>query len=61
MARDHFGIKPFFYTLVDEELIFASEIKGILANPKANAKIDKVGIAELFGLRPMSHTWKCYF
>lgn len=52
MARDHFGIKPVFYKIVDEEVVFASEIKAILAHPKINAKIDKVGIAELFGLGP---------
>ena len=56
MARDHFGIKPFFYTFVDEQLIFASEIKAFFVHPKVNAKIDKVGIAELFGLRPMPYT-----
>jgi len=31
-ARDFFGIKPFYYTIVDGEFIFASEIKAILAH-----------------------------
>ncbi|MCL1924579.1 MAG: asparagine synthase (glutamine-hydrolyzing) [Defluviitaleaceae bacterium] len=31
-ARDFFGIKPFYYTLANGELIFASEIKAILAH-----------------------------
>ena len=56
MARDHFGIKPFFYTIVDNEIIFSSEIKAILIHQKVNAKIDKIGLCELFGLRTMSHT-----
>lgn len=30
MARDRFGQKPFYYTLMDKKLIFASEIKAIL-------------------------------
>ena len=29
-ARDRFGIKPFYYTVVDGELYFASEIKALL-------------------------------
>ena len=33
-ARDHFGIKPFYYSLTDEgELLFGSEIKSFLAHP----------------------------
>lgn len=29
-ARDHFGIKPFYYTVVDNTLYFASEMKALL-------------------------------
>ena len=33
-ARDHFGIKPFYYYLTDEgELLFGSEIKSFLTHP----------------------------
>lgn len=32
-ARDHFGIKPFFYYFKDNKFIFASEIKAILEHP----------------------------
>lgn len=32
-ARDHFGIKPFYYLLVPEGLAFASEIKALLEIP----------------------------
>ncbi len=32
-ARDFFGIKPFYYAVVDGNLVFASEIKSILAYP----------------------------
>lgn len=32
MARDRFGIKPFYYAVINKGLIAASEIKGILAS-----------------------------
>jgi len=32
-ARDRFGIKPFYYTFVDNTFLFASEIKALLAHP----------------------------
>ncbi len=32
-ARDFFGIKPFYYTVNDNNLVFSSEIKGILEFP----------------------------
>lgn len=34
IARDFFGIKPMHYTLIDGELVYASEIKSILCHPK---------------------------
>jgi len=32
-ARDFFGIKPFYYAVIDSTLVYASEIKAILAYP----------------------------
>lgn len=32
-ARDFFGIKPFYYAVVDKELVYGSEIKSILEYP----------------------------
>lgn len=55
LARDHFGIKPLYYTFSDENFIFASEIKAILEHPTVEAKIDRTGINELFGIGP-NHT-----
>ena len=34
IARDFFGIKPMHYTLIDGDLVYASEIKSILEHPK---------------------------
>jgi asparagine synthase (glutamine-hydrolysing) len=55
LARDHFGIKPLFYTIKDNTLIFASEIKAIFEYPNISKEIDAQGISELFGIGP-SHT-----
>ena len=55
LARDHFGIKPLFYTLKNNTLIFSSEIKGLFNYPGVEKILDSQGICELFGIGP-SHT-----
>lgn len=55
IARDHFGVKPFFYTIQNNTFIFASEIKAIFKFPGVEKIIDSQGISELFGIGP-SHT-----
>lgn len=55
LARDHFGIKPLFYTVKDNNLIFASELKAIFEYPSIEKIIDSQGICELFGIGP-AHT-----
>ena len=52
LARDRMGVKPLFYTLQGERLIFASEIKTILAHPDVKAAIDGQGIAQILFLGP---------
>jgi len=39
LARDRLGKKPLFYTQVDGDFIFASEIKGILKYPKIRPEL----------------------
>ena len=55
LARDHFGVKPLFYSVKDNQLIFASEIKALFEYPSIYPKIDREGISELFGIGP-AHT-----
>ncbi len=40
VARDHFGIKPLYYHLSPERLIYASEIKAIVRHPAVQAAPD---------------------
>ena len=38
LARDHFGIKPLYYTeALNGQILFASEIKALLAHPQVQA------------------------
>ncbi len=40
-ARDFFGIKPFYYTIVNGNLVFASEIKSILEYPGVEREVNR--------------------
>lgn len=51
-ARDHFGIKPFYYCNTDQYFIFASEIKALLAVPDVSRQLNERRIADYF-LEPM--------
>ena len=55
LARDHLGVKPLFYTIIDKTLVFSSEIKGLLEYPGVKKVLDSQGISELFGIGP-AHT-----
>ena len=40
-ARDFFGIKPFYYTLIHDEFVYASEIKAILKHPNVKKELNE--------------------
>lgn len=52
LARDRMGVKPLFYKLHDGGLLFASEIKTILAYPTVKAELDAAGAAQIVLMGP---------
>jgi len=49
LARDRFGVKPLYYIVQHgARLIFASEVKSILAAPGVRCAVDPIGLAEHF-------------
>ncbi len=52
LCRDRLGVKPLFYTLCDNTLLFSSEIKGILSYPGMEAVVNQEGLCEILGLGP---------
>src|SRR5262249_13015863 len=45
LARDRMGEKPLYYTVVDGWLVFASELRALLAHPATAARLDLEGLA----------------
>ncbi len=49
MARDHMGIKPFYYAQLENGLfVFSSELKAILAHPEFNREMEPRAIEDYF-------------
>jgi len=58
-ARDHFGIKPFYYYVNNETFMFASEIKCFLEHPKFVKELNKDLLAPYltFSFTPTTETF----
>jgi len=48
LVRDQSGIKPVYYTVDDHRILFASEVRAILASGRIDRKLNPDGILEYF-------------
>ena len=48
LGRDRVGIRPLFYYLKDDRLVFGSEIKALFADPTIPRKIDFQSLSDIF-------------
>lgn len=58
-ARDHFGIKPFYYTKADGDFIFGSEVKSFLRHPKFKKEVNEKALKNylVFQYNPQEETF----
>lgn len=52
LARDRLGVKPLFYAANNIRLLFASELKALLAHPDIKPQVDPEGLSEILFLGP---------
>jgi asparagine synthase (glutamine-hydrolysing) len=48
MTRDRMGVRPLYYTVRDEVLVFASEVKSLFLYPGLKAELDPLGLDQTF-------------
>jgi asparagine synthase (glutamine-hydrolysing) len=51
-ARDHFGVKPFFFTFIDNEFRFSSALNDLRRDPKVSNTLNEIAVGDylLFGV-----------
>jgi asparagine synthase (glutamine-hydrolysing) len=54
LARDRLGVKPLYWALADDRLLFGSEIKSLLASGLIRAEADESKLPELLSTRYLS-------
>ena len=58
-ARDHFGIKPYYYTMIDGDFVFGSEIKSFLKYPEFKKEVNEKALKHylVFQYNPLEETF----
>ena len=60
-ARDRFGIKPFYYSIIDGSFLFASEIKALLVHPGLGIEPEDSTVNEFLKTGVLDHSNKTMF
>ena len=55
LARDRMGVKPLYYYIDGEKLVFASEVRGILATGLVARKLSRQALVEYFSYQSVSY------
>ena len=58
-ARDHFGIKPYYYSMVEGDFLFGSEVKAFLKYPKFKEEVNEKALKHylVFQYNPLEETF----
>jgi asparagine synthase (glutamine-hydrolysing) len=46
LARDRLGIKPLYYAVLPDQLVFASELKALVVHPGVSRELDPIALSE---------------
>src|SRR5262245_18166124 len=51
-ARDHFGVKPFYFTHIDDDSAFSSSLNELRLNPRVSNTLNEIAVGDylLFGV-----------
>src|SRR6185436_15508308 len=51
-ARDHFGVKPFYFTHIDNKFAFSSSLNELRLNPRVSNTLNEIAVGDylLFGV-----------